>query len=132
MNKIEAKVVEIQSMDNLTIVSFEANKQQMQMMALGLNMKVEIGSRVILGAKATNIALAKSISSMISISNQLACVVESLKKGELLCSVKLRFHHTIIESIITMNSMKKMDIQVGETIIALIKSSELSILEVEA
>jgi len=131
MNKIKARVTNIQSMDNLSIVAFEAGEHSMQMMALGLNIPLEVGSSVVLGAKASNVSIAADTSTMISISNQLSCIVEELNKGELLCSVKLRFNNAIIESVVTMNSILKMDIKVGDTIMALIKASELSILEVE-
>jgi len=131
MNKIEASVTEIQSMDNLTLVAFESQGNAMQMMSLGLNTPLQIGSRVVLGAKASSIAIATDLSTTISISNQLECVVDSLKQGEFLCSVKLRFNNAIIESVITMKSVLKMDINVGDSVIALIKASELSILEVQ-
>lgn len=131
MNKIKARVTDIKSMDNLNIVAFEAGEHSMQMMALGLNIPIKIGSSVILGVKASNVSIAKNMPTMISISNQLSCIVEELHKGELLCSVKLRFNNAIIESVITMKSLLKMNIKVGDNIIALIKASELSILEVE-
>jgi len=131
MNKIEASVTEIQSMDNLTLVAFESQGNAMQMMSLGLNTPLQIGSRVVLGAKASSIAIATDLSTTISISNQLKCVVDSLNQGEFLCSVKLRFNNTIIESVITMKSALKMDIKIGDSVIALIKASELSILEVQ-
>lgn len=130
MNHIKAKVTKIQSMDNISIVAFQAQEQVMQMMALGLNMPVEVGSEVTLGVKASSIAIATYLSGEMSISNQLKCVVEHLKYGELLCSVKLNFNNTIIESIITMNSVSKMNIKEGDTVVALIKASELSILKV--
>jgi len=131
MNKIHARVTEIQSMDNLTLVAFESQGTSMQMMSLGLNTPLKIDSKVLLGAKASSIALATDLSTTISISNQLHCVVETLNQGEFLCSVKLRFHNSIIESVITMKSALKMDIKVGDRIIAFIKASELSILEVQ-
>lgn len=131
MNKLKARVTEMQSMDNLTIVAFESHGDFMQMISLGLNTPLKIGSRVVLGAKASSIALATNLSTTISISNQLRCVVDALNQGEFLCSVKLRFNNTIIESVITMKSALKMDLKVGDSVIALIKASELSILEVE-
>lgn len=131
MNKIKAIVTEIQSRDNLTLVAFESQENFMQMMALGLNVPLEIGSSVILGVKASSVALATNTSTVISISNQLRCIVDSLNQGELLCSVKLRFNNLILESIITKNSALKMGIKVGDSVIALIKASELSILEVK-
>lgn len=131
MNKIKATVTDIKSMDNLSIVSFQAQADLMQMMALGLNLPLEVGSKVILGVKASSVAISTSLSTEISISNQLVCIVETLNKGELLCSVKLRFNESIIGSIITMNSVSKMNIKEGDSVIALIKASELSILEID-
>ena len=132
MNHINAMVKDVQSMDDLSIVSFDAQGQSLRMMALGVNFPLKVGSKVILGAKASNIALAKSFSGVISISNQLHCIVERIDKGVLLCSVKLRFKGTILESITTLASAQQMELHVGERVIALIKASELSILEVEA
>lgn len=130
MNQIPATVTQIRSIDNLTVVGFESFGVQMRMMALGMNALIEPKSRVILGAKASHVSLAKNLQGDLSISNRLEAKVESLKRGELLCSVKLRFHGTLIESIITMDSAEAMRLQEGDTVLALIKSSELSIVEV--
>jgi molybdopterin-binding protein len=132
LNHIKAVVTKIETIDYLSVVSFEADNQPLRMMALGLNVPIEVGSKVTLGAKATNIALAKNLSGMISMSNQLNCVVEKLNKGSLLCSVKLSFNDSILESITTLASALEMDIEVGDKIVALIKASELSVLELES
>ena len=128
MNQIDATVTQIQSVDNITIVSFKSHNEELRMMALGLNLPIEVGSRVVLGTKASSIALAKEFSGMISFSNQLTCEIESINKGSLLCSVKLNFNGVILESIITVASASKMELEVGQRVIALIKASELSIL----
>lgn len=132
MNHINAIVKDIQSMDNLSIVTFDAHGHSLRMMALGLNFPLKVGSKVILGAKASNISLAKNLSGMISISNQLDCIIESVDKGSLLSSVKVRFNEVILESVITLESADQMDLRVGESVISLIKESELSILEVQS
>jgi len=130
MNYIEAKVSDIKSVENLSIVSFEAEDTKLKMMSLSLNTKISLGSKVRLGVKASSIALAKNLSGMISMSNQLPCIVESINKGELLCSIKLRFNDALLESITTLQSVIDMDINEGDEILCLIKASELSILEV--
>lgn len=130
MNRINAIVTAIDCVDNINIVSFEAAYQPMRMMALELNDTLVIGSKVTLGIKASNIALAKELSGMLSISNQLNVTIESINNGKLLSSIKFSFAGSLIESIITRESALRMDLQAGKSIIALIKSSELSILEV--
>ena len=130
MNHIDAKVIMIEKKDNITLVSFSAQKQNLKMMSLGLNTPIKEGSPVTLGVKATSIALAKNLSGEISMSNQLPCTIVSLNKGELLCSITLRFGDALIESITTLKSASTMNLELEDEVIALIKASELSILEV--
>jgi len=130
MNHIRAVVTKIESMDNLTMVAFDTQNQFMQMMSLGLNTNISVGSVVTLGAKASNIALAKEFYGMISISNQLNAIVKSVNNGELLSSIKIMIGDYQLESVVSLKSAKHMNLQVGDKVVALIKASELSILEV--
>ena len=59
MNRLDARVKSIRSMENLSIVSFSFYNQTLQMMSLGLSSEVKEGSLVVLNVKATSIALAK-------------------------------------------------------------------------
>ncbi len=129
MNRIEAEITAVETHEGITIVSFEAVGQPLRMMALELDGTLRVGSKVVLGAKASNIALAKGAVEMLSISNCLDTVVESVEKGVLLCSVKLRFGDARLISVITRDSCKRIDIQPGDRLTALIKASELSVLE---
>ena len=130
MNRIDAVVTAIESFENITIVSFEAAGQPMRMMALELDKSLIVGSKVTLGAKASNIALAREFNGLLSISNQLKVTIESINNGKLLSSIKFSFAGSLTESIITRESVSRMNLQAGTNIIALIKSSELSILEI--
>jgi molybdopterin-binding protein len=130
MNFIEAIVSDIQSNDSITIVTFDFDNTHLRMMSLDLNTPIVIGSKVKLGIKASSIALAKDLSGVMSISNQLQSVVKSVNNGELLSSVKLDIKGFILESIITLASSKKLTLKENDNVVALIKSSELSIIEV--
>jgi molybdate transport system regulatory protein len=99
------------------------------MMSLELNKNIKIGADVTLGVKASSISLAKNLSTGLSISNQLQTTIISVNNGTLLASIKLRFEDFILESIITLESSKRLSLHEGDTIVALIKSSDLSILE---
>lgn len=130
MNQIQATVSAIERMDDLSIVTFDAEGQMMRMMALGLELPLAEGSSVLLGAKAANIALAKSFEGMLSTSNQLDARIESMQMGKLLCSLRLRIGTSLLESITTRASAIRMGLEVGDQVVALIKASELSIVEV--
>ncbi|MFA6193069.1 MAG: TOBE domain-containing protein [Sulfurimonas sp.] len=129
MNKISARVETIESIDNISVVSFSSFGQPLKMMSLELNKNIKIGADVTLGVKASSISLAKNLSTGLSISNQLQTTIISVNNGTLLASIKLRFEDFILESIITLESSKRLSLHEGDTIVALIKSSDLSILE---
>lgn len=130
MNYIKASISEIRSCENINIVSFKVGAEVLHMMSLELSESLQVGTEVSIGTKSTNISLAKDFRGDLSVSNQLPCTLVSLEYGELLCRVKLDFLGHEIESIITKESALKMNLQVEDKLIALIKSSELSIVEV--
>ncbi len=132
MNRLDAVVTALESEERLSIVSFLSGDTPLRMMALELGFELAPGSVAVLGCKASNVAIAKGLEGGLSISNRLTCKVESLEKGAVLCRVLLRFGTTLLESIITRTSAESMALQEGETVQALIKASELSILEVRS
>ena len=130
MNYIKACISEINRCENINLVSFAVGSEVLQMMSLELTEGLEVGAMVSIGTKSTNISLAKDFRGALSVSNQLACHIISLEYGELLCRVKLSFLRFEIESIITKESALSMKLEEGDAVLALIKSSELSIVEV--
>ena len=130
MSQIIARVREIDSVDNLNIVKFDFYTEQFTMMSLELSDDIKIGKRVRLGIKSAHIVIAKSFSGIISYSNQIKAKIVSCENGKLLSSIKLSVQGVILESIITLESSKKMELKVGDEVTIMIKASELSIVEV--
>jgi len=130
MSSFIATVKQIQNCDSLHIVQFECYEQTLSMMSLDLSDEVKVASKVKLVVKPSHIAIAKNFSGEVSYSNQLQTTICSIENGQLLSSIKLDFFDTSLESIITVNSSKKMDLQVGDKVTAFIKASEISIGEV--
>ena len=129
MNKLEAKVINIDSLENLTIVQFKFKETTLSMMSLGLS-NIKIGSKVFLNINSSHIAIAKNLKGEISLSNQFECTIQKLTKGELLSSLILNYQGSILTSIITTNSLIRMNLRQNDKIIALIKASDLSIQEI--
>ncbi len=129
MNKIDATLTVIEHSQGISVVSFGSSNQHLKMMSLDLDESMKVGVKVRLGVKASSISIAKNLRGELSIANQLKSTVVSVNNGTLLSSVKLRFGDFILESIITSESSKRLDLQENDAVIALIKSSDLSILE---
>lgn len=125
-----ARVKDIKTKDNLNIVEFDFNGLTLKMMSLDLNDDVKIGKKVELSVKPSNISIAKNLIGEISLSNQIVATIQSLENGQLLTSVILKINDSLLESIITVDSSKRMNLQIGEVVTILIKASNLSIGEV--
>ena len=109
---------------------FDFFGKTLKMMSLDLNKNVQIGKKVKLAVKPTNISIAKNLFGEISLSNQLVVNIKSIENGQLLSSIILEVNDTIFESIITADSSKRMNLQKNEQVTILIKASDLSIMEV--
>jgi len=130
MSTIVATVSKIETCESLHIVHFDFNGTTLSMMSLELSENIQIGTKVNLTCKSAHIAIAKNFSGEVSYSNKLDCVIWSIENGKLLSSLNLKIFDAILESIITLDSSKKMDLKVGDKVTAFINASELSILEV--
>ncbi len=129
MNKLKAVVVNIDSLENLTIAQFDFKGTRLSMMSLGLS-NIEVGTKVLLSINASHIAIAKDLKGDISLSNRFDCIIKKLVKGKLLSSLSLDFKGTVLTSIITTNSVNRMNLKENDEVTALVKASELSIQKV--
>ena len=130
MNSIKAIVNKIHHVDGLNIVEFDFDSIILSMMGLELSSNIKIGTSVILGAKPSHITIAKDINIEISYSNRLPTKIIDINRGKLLCTVVMLYKEAKIESLITKKSLEKMNLQIGDDVVTLIKSSELFIKEV--
>ena len=136
MSKLIATVKNIQSVDELNIVTFICNNEVLKMMSLDLNNNIQIGKKVVLACKPTSVALAKptmeykEFSEMLSYANQIKVKISSMDVGLLLSSITLQFGNSSLESIITSASVQRMNLNEKDEVLALIKANELSIQEV--
>ena len=130
MSLINARVEQIESEDIIHIVTFQAANNLLKMMSLELPAALVVGTDVRLQVKATSVALAKDLSGELSYSNQIECQIESIEEGKLLSSVMLKAKELRLESIITTASLQRLSLSQGDSVTALIKSSDLSIAEV--
>jgi len=130
MNNFIAKVIEIKNVENLNIIKFDFDGITLSMMSLELSNSIDVGTKVVLSTKPTHVAIAKGFSGEVSYSNQLAAKILHVDNGELLSSIKMQINDTVIESIITKDSSRRMSLHVEDDVSIFIKANDLSIVEV--
>ena len=116
MSLLIATIKKINSVNNLNIVEFDFHGLTLKMMSLDLNADVQIGKKVKLSVKPTNISIAKNLIEEISLSNQIVATIKSIENGQLLCSLLLNVNDTILESIITVDSSKRMNLKENDIV----------------
>ncbi len=72
--------------------------------------------------------MADGLAKRISARNQLVGVVEEIVLGTVTAKVSVRVGENLIESVITKQSVEDMGIKVGDTVTALIKSTEVMLM----
>jgi len=128
-NEIHARVEEIFESDFLHVVKFDYDGIKLSMMSLELP-NIQIGDKVLLSVKPTHISLSKLYPSKTTISNILLSEVIDVQNGEVLSVILLKMGESLLESIVTLEASKKLNIKKGDKIYALVKSSELFVKEV--
>lgn len=129
MNEFKAVVSKIDNLDNLNIVEFSFFDITLSMMSLDLH-NIEVGTKVSLTVKASNVAIAKELQGQISLANSIKSDIIKLDMGKLLTSIKLQHNDSSITSIITTKSAKRLNLKEKDCVNAIFKSSDLSIKEV--
>lgn len=130
MSKVKAVIQSINCIDSLHMLTLTFEGYELKMLSLDLHEKVTTGSEVTLMIKPLAIALGKDVSGSLSFSNQIATEIVSIQKGKILSSLKLRCGKTELESLIATAALDDMAVDVGESVTAYIRASEISIAEV--
>lgn len=131
MNRLEATVTKIEAEQNLHIIHFDFQEIHLSMMGLDLPFGLDVGTKVVLGAKPSHIAIGKNLSGELSYANQLDATILSIENGKLLSSLALHVKGVLLQSFITCKSSQRMNLRVGDEVKLLIKASELFVLEVK-
>ena len=130
MSRIVASIRDIKKSGALNFIEFDLNDKSLFMISLELNSNIKIGRKVKLIIKPFSIVLAKDFRGEISYLNRLEVKIKSIEVGEILTNIELEFYNYILEATITTDSFNSMSLKEGESILALIRATDISILEV--
>ncbi len=132
MNKIPGKIKHIESSDSISLVEIETEIGSMCAVVVETPETADylkVGREVYVLFKETEVSVGKDFSGMLSMRNKIPCRVEKVERGKILTRLILKCSNTAIKSIITTRSADMMDIRVGESITAFIKTNEVSLME---
>jgi len=125
MNQFQATISQIVSKGSLHIVKFTFGSTLLTMVSLELSDKLKVNTLVNLSVNPNYIALARETSPQLSYSNQIESTIRAIEKGAILSRVELLENGTYFESIITSESLDRMQLAVGDKVVMLMKASEI-------
>jgi molybdate transport system regulatory protein len=130
MNTLTGTITAIQSHDNLSLVKVLSNGASFTSIVLDTPETTDylsIGNNIQLLFKETEVIIAKNFDINISVQNRIPCSIQSIITGVILSQVNLSFGETMIRSIITTNAVKQLGLKENDTVLALIKTNEVSL-----
>lgn len=130
MNVLIGNISQIQSHEGISLVKVRSSDIVFSSIVLDTPetahyLQVENSVKIIF--KETEVIISKDLKSNISIQNQLSCRIESIKKGVILSEINLMHEDQIIKSIITSNACEQLDLKENDSVMALIKTNEVSL-----
>ena len=132
MNKLKGIISQIQTSGNIMLIDVNVGGQGFSALLIESGSHQDwltVGNAVDVVFKETEVSLAKNLVGKISMRNRMQCTVVSINRGELLSTVTMKFQESFITSAITTRAVDSLQITVGESIEALVKSNEISLVK---
>ena len=133
MNRLLGIITAIESNDHLSLVDVAVGQDSFTAMLLETPQSaphLKVGNRVAVLFKETEVSLAKNLSGKISLRNRVRGTVRQIRHGDILCEVVLERDGQTLTSIITSRAVKRLELQEGDEVEALVKANEVSLVEV--
>ncbi len=130
MNKLDGKILRIESSDAMSLVEVNVDGDTLSALLLETSQTaayLTIGGPITLLFKETEVAIAKNLFGLISLRNRLKGTIKKIEKAKILAKVVLNYKDREIVSIITSASAEKLDLKPGEEVEWLVKANEISL-----
>ena len=130
MNKLRGKIAHIESTGNVCLVDIDVEGDIFRSVILEGPMDVsypKLGGRAELIFKETEVAVAKGLSGMISLSNRFPSVIKRIEKSQILTKVVLEYKGKEVVSLISTRSAERLNLKEGEQVEWLVKANEISL-----
>ncbi|MGC2458189.1 MAG: TOBE domain-containing protein [Gallionellaceae bacterium] len=132
MNRLPGIITAIESNDHLALVDVVVGQDAFTAMLMETPQNapyLRVANTVAVLFKETEVSLAKDLSGRLSLRNKVRGIVRQIRRGDILCEVVLDCNGNTLTSIITTRAMKRLELQEGDEVDALVKANEVSLME---
>ncbi len=128
MNKVQGIVTEVISEGHLSLVRIEAQGHTYSSIVIDTPESapyLRTGNEIYMLFKENEVVIAKEFSGAISMQNRFEGSVTQIDTGKLLCRVTVNWYNVEITSLITAQACRQLNITVGDTVTAMVKTNEI-------
>ncbi|CAG0951114.1 hypothetical protein MTYP_00196 [Methylophilaceae bacterium] len=132
MNRLNGRIAAIQSNDHLSLVDVAVGNDLFTATLLETPETysyLNVGEKVDLLFKETEVSLAKNLSGLISLRNRFTVKVVGIERGEIMSAVKLDYAGCPLTSVITSRAADRLQIVAGDMLEALVKANEIALMQ---
>ncbi|WP_293445762.1 TOBE domain-containing protein [Persephonella sp.] len=133
MNRLKGRIINIESSESISLVEVKTEIGNICAVVVETPKTsdyLKVNNSIYVLFKETEVSIGKELSGMISLRNRFECIVEEIQKGKVLTRLVLRCRDKTIKSVITTRSAENMNIKKGDFVIALVKTNEVSLMEI--
>jgi molybdopterin-binding protein len=130
VNRLPGRILRVESSGDLSLVDVDVGGDALACLVLDTPESAPYlvpGSAVSALFKETEVILARGEPGILSLRNRLACTVEDREAGRLVTHFRLRHRGRLLHALITTRSAALLDLRDGEAVLALVKSTEVSL-----
>lgn len=134
MNRLSAIISDIETSRQISLVDLTVGEDLFSCVIIETPETasyLRIGNTVTLLFKETEVSVAKDWQGQISLRNRMAAEIRQIDSGGVLSRIVLDYQGKEIISIITTRSVRKLGLEIGDSVTAMVKANEVSIMSDE-
>jgi molybdate transport system regulatory protein len=132
MNQLKATITAIESAGDISLVTLAAGGESFSSLVIDTPATaayLQTGKEMVMVFKETEMAIGKSLHGGLSLRNRFPARVRQIEAGVILSSVLLDFNGIPLQAVITSRSVADLQLAVGDEVLGLVKSNEISLTE---
>jgi molybdate transport system regulatory protein len=132
MNQLKATITAIESAGDISLVSLAAAGESFSSLVIDTPATaayLQPGKEIVMVFKETEMSIGKSLAGGLSLRNRFPARVRQIEAGTILSNIYLDFKGIPLQAVITSRSVADLQLTVGDEVVGLVKSNEISLTE---
>lgn len=132
MNQLHATITAIETAGDISLVTLEAAGETFSSLVIdtpATALYLQAGKEIVMVFKETEMAVGKGFSGGLSLRNRFPARVRQIETGTILSAVHLDFKGLDLLAVITTRSVADLQLAVGDEVLGLVKTNEISLTE---